>query len=359
MNIKKIFNENITFVEYSRSGIIYYTNDLEEINQLLKKGWKYNKYDNGFRVIPPSITVCDITEVRKAIQYQNTIFNLTYYKFLKKLQKQNKLNSHITNVINKHKIYYKNFIFHISSGPIIEAEIKIEGIDSRIQQLKIDLVLDFIERKDYKILYNQTKKDLKENYMFDNYIDNNSEKTNEYFNYLIALNKAINNEIKILKNEYNIDLSLFNEIKYDIILFIPNGCYKFIHLFINESNYKKAMFLEYHIDKTKPAICKIFEKNLRNKKVLIVDSIYSGKTLLHLKQYVEKQGGKPILLGLYPKSRSVINILDYVIILNSMYKRDQLNLENKNFFEDLYIKLSKKYMKCIGENNENRQTSKI
>ena len=43
---------------------------------------------------------------------------------------------------------------------------------------------------------------------------------------------------------------------------------------------------------------------------LIIDSVYSGKTLLNAKALVEKEGGIPTLLGVYPKSKSVLNILD-------------------------------------------------
>ena len=34
------------------------------------------------------------------------------------------------------KIFYNNFCFHISNGPILETEIKIEGSDRRVENLK-------------------------------------------------------------------------------------------------------------------------------------------------------------------------------------------------------------------------------
>ena len=75
IDIKTIFNKNIRFVEYSRSGVVYYTQDLDTLNELYRNGWKYNLCEKGFRVIPPSITVCDICECKKVEQYKNIILN--------------------------------------------------------------------------------------------------------------------------------------------------------------------------------------------------------------------------------------------------------------------------------------------
>lgn len=340
INVNKIFKENITFVEYSRSGIVYYTDDLEVLNELKILGWKYNECSKGYRVIPPSVSLCDITELRKVFQYQNIILNFAYFLYLKKLSKENKLNDLIKFVISKKNIFYKNFEFHISSGPIIETEIKIEGIDNRINQLKIDLLITFLESKEYDAFYNYALKKLNKNniHMVEHFdIENLSNNVKNFYNHLIDLNKNINKKFKLSEKKYNLNIDIFYKIKYDVLLFIPNGCYKFLNLFVNEDNYDKVMFWEFHIDDTKPTTHKIFNKDLKNKKVLIIDSVYSGKTLLKLKKLIKEKGGYPILLGLYPKSRSVINILDYAVILDKLYSRKDLDLKDVNMYEILYI----------------------
>lgn len=38
IDIKTIFNKNIRFVEYSRSGVVYYTQDLDTLNELYRNG---------------------------------------------------------------------------------------------------------------------------------------------------------------------------------------------------------------------------------------------------------------------------------------------------------------------------------
>ena len=340
ININKIFKENITFVEYSRSGIIYYTDDLEVLNELKILGWKYNECSRGYRVIPPSISVCDITELKKVFQYQNTIINYAYFLYLKKISKENKLSDLINFIICKNKLFYKNFEFHISSGPIIETEIKIEGLDNRINQLKKDLMINFLESSDYNFLYEVAKQKLCKNtiYSITKFcLDSLSENVKAFYERLISLNENINKKFKLPEKNYNIDMNLLDKVDYDILLFIPNGCYKFLNLFVNEKNYRKIMFWEFHIDDTKPTTHKIFNKNFKGKKVLLVDSVYSGKTLLKLKKIIEEKGGYPILLGLYPKSKSVINILDYTLILDKLYDVKELDLNDINMYENLYI----------------------
>lgn len=95
------------------------------------------------------------------------------------------------------------------------------------------------------------------------------------------------------------------------------------------------IFIEFHVDKDKPYIHRLFYQNMYGKKVLIIDSVYSGKTLLNAKALVEKEGGIPTLLGVYPKSKSVLNILDYALILDRVYDCKKL-VDNMNF-EKIYV----------------------
>ncbi len=342
IDIKTIFNKNIRFVEYSRSGVVYYIQDLNVLNELYKNGWKYNFCEKGFRIIPPSITVCDICECKKVEQYGNVILNLAYYKFLQLLIENGKLSNYIHSIINDKKIFYNNFCFHISNGPILETEIKIEGSDRRVENLKRDMLLKFIKTDQYIDLYNECKKMIKKNVLFSKEVQQNKTIL-DFYAMLIKKNSLIR-KIDINKQKYMIDMSMLNIENYDLILFIPFGCYKFINLFTSIDNYKKMMFMEFHIDKDKPYIHRLFYQNMCGKKVLIIDSVYSGKTLLNAKALVEKEGGIPTLLGVYPKSKSVLNKLDYALILDKVY--DCKKLVNNINFEKIYVET---FRRIIGD----------
>lgn len=330
IEVKHIFNNNIKFVEYSRSGVIYYTNDLEELYELKSMGWKYNICSKGFRIIPPSVTICDISECKKVEQYKNVILNLAYYKFLNNLIQNNKLNNFIKNILSEDELYYKNFDFHVSSGPILETEIKIEGTDLRINTLKQSMLIKFMLSKEYNDLYFYCKKRIVKNTL----LEKKSEKNASILKFYNQLEEkcSLIKKINIKREFYSLDLGDISDLQYDKILFIPFGCYKFLNQFINEKNYKKAMFLEFHLDKEKPFSHKLYYDSFKNKKILIIDSVYSGKTLLKAKQMVKSEGGTPILLGINPKSKNIINILDYALILNKVYDckkiRDTFNFEN-------------------------------
>ena len=83
--------------------------------------------------------------------------------FIKKLKENNKLDNFIKNIINKKNIYYKDFHYHISDGPILENSVRIKGIDNRINTLKIDLVKEFIKDEHYQYYINQVKSMIKNN----------------------------------------------------------------------------------------------------------------------------------------------------------------------------------------------------
>lgn len=352
IDIKTIFYKNIRFVEYSRSGVVYYTQDLDDLNELQQNGWKYNFCEKGFRVVPPSTTICDICECKKVEQYKNVILNLAYYKFLNLLLENGDLSNYIYSIINDNKIFYNDFYFHISNGPILETEIKIECSDMRIENLKRDMLLKFIKTDKYMDLYNECKKKIEKNVLFSKTNEQNK-KILDFYETVIKKNSLIK-KIDVSKQKYIIDMSILNTEDYDLILFIPFGCYKFINLFTTVDNYKKIMFIEFHVDKDKPYIHRLFYQNMYRKKVLIIDSVYSGKTLLYAKSLVEQEGGIPTLLGVYPKSKSVLNILDYALILDKVY--DCKKLINNINFEKIYIET---FGRIINDYGKDWKTSKI
>lgn len=69
----------------------------------------------------------------------------------------------------------------------------------------------------------------------------------------------------------------------------------------------------------------------------MIDSAFSGKTLQIAKKYIQEQGGVPIILGIYPKSRSILNMMDYALIMNKIYNVKGLKSEDEDMFIKLYL----------------------
>lgn len=335
--IVEIFNNNLEYVYYARSGIIYYTYNSEEICYLRSKGWKYNGIDS---ISPPTIVICDICDCDKIMQYNNAQFNLAYFLFIKKLKDNRKLDNFIIDIINKKYMYYKDFYHHISEGPILENSIRIKGIDNRINTLKIDLVKEFIKNEQYEyyidLVENLINKSSNKELPYIN--KNHNESIKEYYKWLKKINEGIYYDINIQENKFKINNEVLESLQYDCIMMIPKGSYKYIDIFANENNINKIMFYEIHADNPERGKHIINKIDLKNKKVLLIDSAFSGKTLQIAKRYIEQQGGIPIILGIYPKSRSILNLMDYALIMNKIYKVQDLKNEDIDMFVKIYIK---------------------
>ena len=104
-----------------------------------------------------------------------------------------------------------------------------------------------------------------------------------------------------------------------------------------EKYMNKIIFWEIHMDETKGANNFRNIDKLKDKSVLIIDSIYSGKTMLYIKNVLKNITDKIKLLGIFPKSDSIANICDYIIILNKVIEK------NKNGFN-----IEKEILKILG-----------
>ena len=340
--MENIFSRNITYVEYARSGVEFYTEDVEKVNLLKEKGWKYNQYTSGFRVVPPEECIVDITNYRKAMQYNNSIINLAYFDFLTNLIENNSIKSFINRIIENDNIYYKNFDFLISYGPILDTEIRISGSDERIKKLKIDMLEEFLNNKNGKFYIDNIKRIIKKTRRLETYRKNLKEQSDVLQNFY----KRLNENIHLIKNIncYNQNIEkIYNMEKIieniDVYLFIPFGCFKYLSSFTNDDNINKIMFWEIHAEKSKEKTFKLFEKKLSGKNVLIIDNMYSGKTMTLAKSKVNELGGNPIVLGINPKNKNNIIESDYIMILNNIFSKNELNINDKDLFRNLYIKI--------------------
>ena len=328
INKKLNYFDNI-IQEYGRTGVSYYTDNLDEAFELMSKGWRNNS-TKGFKMTPLEETIVDITDYDKALQYNNLNLNLLYFEYLIKMYEKKELNKFVDKVLNKNKPFYNHFNYFISYGKVLETEIRIAGSDLRIKQLKKDLMQEFkiqigfnssYDKKNYRLLKQE-------------HVDLCNRSIKE-----IAFFKDLEQKINIVRktNVYNTknykinNWNIIENMRFDVYLFIPFGCFKYLSSFVSETNADKIMFWEIHGEKTKNSEFKLFSKNLKNK----IDKIYSGKTLKLIKKKVKQLGGTPFILGINPKNKKNISQTDFVIILNHVFYSKKLKKE-KNLFKNLY-----------------------
>ena len=342
--VYEIFKKNVTYVEYARSGIIYTTDNLEELNELTNCGWNYNSNYKGFRIIPPEETIVDITNYSKAFQYGNPVFNLAYYDFIKEKIDNNLFDNFINTVIQKNAFSYKNFEYLISTGPILDTEVRIAGSDLRIKKLKMNMVQEFINSPEYREYIDISKNQLGNFKKYKVYNKKFSELGIRERQFYIDIKEKLS-VIKNL-NPYNSKINeisnmeeLIKENKIDIMLFLPYGCFKYLSSFTNENNIDKIMFWEFHSEDLKNSTFKLYNKDINGKNILIIDNIYSGKTLKKVKKQIIELGGNPIVLGMNPKNINNIVITNYTIILNKLYNSQKLDISDNNFFRNKYLEI--------------------
>lgn len=124
--------------------------------------------------------------------------------------------------------------------------------------------------------------------------------------------------------------------KFDLIIFVPTGCYRYIASFLEEKTTRKIMFWEIHRDRNQKHSNKFLEKKIKGKRCLIIDKSYTGKTLNYLAKSVKRGGGIPIRLALFPKGKLAIKNSEYVLLLDKIMKSDKINLKAQNWCEKIY-----------------------
>ena len=127
--------------------------------------------------------------------------------------------------------------------------------------------------------------------------------------------------------------------KNEIYIFIPKSGLKYTLGFIEEiGSAKQVMLWECHLSLDQTKELRIFNKDLRNKKVAIIDRSYSSNTLDYLRKKIKRERGLPLTIALFPKSRRAIQNSDYVLFLDKFIRSKNICFK-KNWQEDLFIKI--------------------
>jgi hypothetical protein len=128
--------------------------------------------------------------------------------------------------------------------------------------------------------------------------------------------------------------------KKDVYIFVPRAGLKYAFGFAEDRSYcSDIMLWECHIGPDLDKEMTIFEKDLKGKKVAIIDRSYSSNTLAYLSKEVEKQGGEPYTIALFPKSKAAIENCDAFIYLDKIFYKDSYSAPGQSvWYDNLFIK---------------------
>ena len=332
------FQKKVIFGENGRAMAAYTTKDAEEINEKKELGWTatlINKSQTYLR--SPDTWLVDLSDFFKVNYYGNPVVNLAYYLFLTHKHKNQALNDYINYIMSKKPIYYKNFQFVVVFGIVLETEVRLLGSDKRLENLKKDIFSDFYKSAYFKQFYSRALR------LFKGEIDFSKLFLGEEINkpaYEIFQKQT--EGLNLNFNYKKIDGLISQLPEYDYIMLIPKSGYKYLCSVVNEENKDKIFFWEVHANSSIKSQ-KNFNFNIKGKKILIIDNIYSGKTMSIVTELILKKGGIPITIGLFPKSYHSAHGLDYFVFYNKLFNAKEFNYK-KNWAVNTYVKVMSEVM---------------
>jgi hypothetical protein len=125
----------------------------------------------------------------------------------------------------------------------------------------------------------------------------------------------------------------------DIYIFVPKAGIRYALGFVEERGQTENIMLwECHLSLDMTKELKIFARELKNKKVAIIDRSYSSNSLDYLEKKVMKEGGQPLKIALFPKSKRAVQHSDYILFLDKLIPSKNIQFK-KNWAENLFIKI--------------------
>jgi len=335
-----VFFDNLSYGDNGRGQVSFYTNEIEILNSKISRGWSFKKVKKGFWLRAPECWITDITEPKKAYYYGNPIVSFAYYCFIEKLILEGNLELFIQSTINKNSISYSDFNFVISNGLVLEGEVRIIGSDERISNLKDLLFEEFyfggIFNKFYKAAEDRMGPiehiEIKKRALSDC-----SDELKSFYNRIEQLYGRIDDGGRYY-NDTIVDAFPGKLPDSDYILFIPSGCFDYLSSFVNDKNYMNVILWEIHADRNNYNNFRCFYRDVKDKRVLIIDKSYSGKTLKFISSFIKEDGGIPSSVALYPKSKYSLKNTDYSILLNRFENSRDVNTSNSEWLKDYYCK---------------------
>lgn len=343
----KEFQRQLNFSDYlvegahCRTGVYMTTDKGDVLNEKMKLGWSFESIEGGFVLRAPDISLVDITDPFRIYQLGDDINNFACFKLIKDLKDSGRFSNFINRTIFRNKDKYNKFEFFISEGPVLEGEIRIGGSDDRIKELKNDILIECVSNT---LEWQRYKEDAKQFLgirrkiqILQNQEKDFGKKTQDFILYINGLFKNIYPASKLLKMDTI--AGLVDQLpNFDVMIFIPEGCSNYITSFMRDDVVDKIMLWEIHIEH--PAkVLKLLKKDIDKKRCLIIDKSYTGKTLSRMASLVKEEGGVPIRLSVFPKSRYAIQNSEYSLLFDKIIDNATIDFNSKYWAEMYYKKI--------------------
>jgi len=315
-----------------KKNFIDISNDIDEIKRKIKNGWELRPGKYKFFLRAPEVVLCDLSEV-----HTNPTCDLreilTLFRILNHLNREEL----ITKISSK---YFPGLEVVLLEGEFSNLEIRMAGSDKRVYDFPKILYRILKKSKLWKTEFLKVKNTLKNRKVKIKNINKCNCKAKNFYRKLVKKYSVL--------GEINLpDIAVYgfweSIPQNDIYLFVPKAGIKYALGFIEEKEQTQNIMLwECHLSLDVTKELKIFAKELKNKKVAIIDRSYSSNSLDYLEKKVMREGGQPLKIALFPKSKRAIQRSDYILFLDKVIPSKNIQFK-KNWAEDLFIKIVNEY----------------
>ena len=335
------FSDYVTEGAHGRTGVFAISDDYDVVREKVKLGWSFEFTKSGFWLRAPDISLVDLTEPFRIYQTGDAYDNLSAFNYLQDLKKSCNLPDFINGVILHDKEGYEGFDYYVSEGKVLEGEIRIGGSDTRINKLKADILGSASRTKEWQQQLSHAHDFLgkiRNIPIHSRKLEDFNQKSADFIRYVNGLNHNLDASSQPLSMQ-TLEGVVQHLPDFDVMIFVPTGCYRYMTSFLSDDVVDKIMLWEIHIDPNQSKTYKLMNKSLEDKKCLIVDKSYTGKTLNHMGNLVRDLGGIPIRFGLFPKSRCAVKGAEQVLFLDEVLDSNNMCVENENWPVNYYKKV--------------------
>jgi len=324
-----VFDKDNTLLEFNRlhqrQELVCLTDEIVTAKKYVEKGWIKKRVLSKIILFAPEISLVDLSHPLEVQKNGGLLKHFALFKTVKTLEKNDKLKNIIKSLTNKG--------FIILKGKSIELQTRVALFVAQ-PGLKDEILEKVIKTKTYQ----DTLQNIKNIYPYERKLTTRKkkiEKEKSKFKKLIDLYSVMDEDFSLPENIYH-----FTDYipKADFYLLVPHSGLKFIDEMTEKFGPKKILLYEKHFSKTGDFWLK--KVDLKGKTVLIIDSVYSGKTLQWISDIIKKQKGIPKRIGIWPKSKMGLKQCEYIIFLDKTIKKKEINPMNKLWAEKLYCKIA-------------------
>jgi len=319
--------------------LIRISHDIREIIDLKNKGWKV-RYENGYWVLEsPEAVLCDLNEISMNEATQDLVEIFALHNLLTEFMKSQDLDILINDALEHSDL--RGLAVASADNCTSFIEKRVFGTDLRVQQFP-RLFLDYLKRlPEWRRFQRESKNQIKSRKLgvtSRSVSASNGKAQKMHRSVLSAYGRLYGSgSHEVTKFSDQVVSGFWRQLprNFESFVFILKASLKYYLGYLEEMGDIDARLIEYHIDPGAKQLL-VEDTAVENRNTLIVDRSYSGTTLEKMKESLSREGARPSVFAVYPKSVSAFDKSDFFLFLDKIIARERLDMDKEGWETDLF-----------------------